>query len=414
MMKRILQIVLLGLAAQLPAVVVPQTSAADYIFTAPRLTNHIHGVLIDTTNAYGVIRSEDVDWLREAFAERESILSGHLPQPRRISLGVGPTVKREDAPRRRIETEWLDGDAPLLAGCRFYSDAAFTNVYEQTYYTNGVSNAFSVIEMPMTNGTTSVYTNRWTCDKVIPYTVTATNITQGGVDLFHGVDGEPFPVYSNATKLAWWRQHETRMPNVRYIADARDALRGTVRLADVGSEWTNSTVTISQEDWGGSPRPAETNYGYGVTYEFASDGSLDYSSRSATAAFTADVPTRFDSSLVTTGGASRVSIEAAYAYCWFSFVPTDLEGEERTSVVSSAVVRLSNPSLDMSCDTAFCRVFIDAYSLCSTCASAAGVQAPPQSLSYREPYRHTAVWGVHVSNIAIIYRITPSVKLPDW
>lgn len=415
MMKRILQIVLLGLVtgpAPLVAVQVPQNSAADYIFTAPRLTNHIHGVLIDTaTNGYRVIRSEDVDWLNEAVAERAHIVGGRLPETNRISAGVGPVVKSEDVPRYIFTSGWLDGDAPLLENCRFFDgDRAFTNVYRQTHYTNAVSNAYSVIEMPMTNGTTSVYTNSWAVEKHRYYTQTYTNITRSLVDWCHGVDGEPFPTYTNDEQLAVFdRKYKTSIPTVRYFDAVREALRGTVRLADESLMFTNATYTIYeyQEDGGG--HGIRTNFIGGAYYNFYANSWI--AEREQMPPFIASIPTRFDSSLVTTGGVSRVAVEAAYATGWFSYSHTT---EHTHSISKQAIVRLAGPSLDLSGNKACCRVSLNTHAMCSTCASTAGVPVPPIALSYREPENSSSSWSFSIDTFVIFYRITPSTKLPDW
>ena len=425
MMKRILQIVLLGLVAgpaSLSAVVVPQTSTADYIFTAPRLTNHIHGVLIDTTNAYRVIRSEDIDWLKEAFAERLYITYGEMPSKNGLAHGVGPEVKRDDVPRQSLSTGWLDGGAPLLSGIRLYdSRPAFTNIYSLTEYTNGVTNAFSVIEMPMTNGTTSVFTNRWSCGKKFPVTTVVTNIGYfTDVDMCHGVDGEPFPAYSNANRTVWWSQNETRFPNVRYFADAREVLRGTVRLADNSSYLTccNPTYAIFEHVDDAPYYRAETNlvqsvvgYSYLATWWGADRTRPEHS------AYYSEAATRFSSSLVTNGGVPRVAIEATYLHCQFYYHRRKLEGSGSgflTEVSTNVVLRLADPILDVSGEKAICRVLIAPYSICSTCASASGAPVPPTTLSYRESEGHESFWTLDIDSITIFYSITPATKLPDW
>ena len=395
---------------------VPQTSVSDYVFTTPRLTNHIHGVIMDATNAYRVIRSEDVDWLREAFREREYIGAGAMPSTNWTEFGVGPKVKRMDRPLRYIETGWLDGDAPLVTTCRLYWDEAFTNVYELTSYTNGFTNAYSVITMPMTNGTTSVFTNCWTnSSKMFPVRAVVTNVSSRLIDYCHGVYDKPFPAYSNAMALAWWRVNETRIPTARYFADALVALRGTVRLADDpgGScNWTNRVRTIKDRemDFGGQTyyEPISTNFSGAVVYDFsASEWDAE---RELTDVSTVDAYTRFHSSIVT----NRVSAEAAYAHCWFSYYSGSDNHDNDFHFTKYAAVRLANPVLDTSGEMAFCRVLLDAHSICSTCASAAGVPAPPSSLSYRTSEGRSESWYLFVENITILYRITPATRLPGW
>ena len=150
---------------------VPQRSVADYIFTVPILTNDIQGVVMNPAEPYGVIRSEDVDWFTEAFAERTALQLGFIGNR---PAGVGAQIRQVsfaplwNGPTRNSDSGWLDPDVTLLSGVRLYdvnrlSDGVtVTNIYQETAYTNAVTNAFSTIKMPMTNGTVSVHTNTWT------------------------------------------------------------------------------------------------------------------------------------------------------------------------------------------------------------------------------------------------------------
>lgn len=418
MMKIQLQIALLALLesavhAASSGVNVPQTSAADYIFSRPVLTNHIKGVLVDTTDAYRVIRSEDVDWIKEAWAEREAIRSGKLRGSR--LFGAGAVVSRDDVLWDINGTDWLDADAPLLAGCRLIPGSrTTTNTVVQVSYTNGWTNAVSVITMPMTNGTSSVHTNSWRVNKLIPTTSVETNVhAWGAVDYCHGVDGVPFPAYSNVARLAWgyFNEAHTMFPNVKSIAYAREILRGTKRLADYGLNFAGEPPTISESMWDESPISATTNVFSGCNYNFHAEHA--WATRERTAAFTASVPTRFESTLVTTGGANRVSVEAGYARCYFSY---HLSGNNVTEsqVSTNAVVRLGNATLDLSGTNALCRVSLDAHGLCSACASAAGVPSPPGGMTYRSGEGKSELWSFYVESLVLFYSITPSVKLPDW
>lgn len=432
MMKMTLKIALLALGgsqlvATAPAVNVPQTSAADYIFTAPRLTNHIHGVLVDATNYYGVIRSEDIDWTREAFAERDSIRAGRILPP---SGGVGPVVKKGDVPTDLpfyVVDNWLDGDAPLRDGVLLFGDGAqiVTNILNRTTYTNGYTNAQSVITMPMEGGGRSAYTNSWRAyNKLFTVTNVVTNVVTNAftsVDWCHGVDGVPFPVYSNLTYSSWWSDELTykSFPNVKVFAHAREELRGTARLADHGLMGTNATLDIvaSEYDAGGHTyhEPSRTNH---VTYPVGGIYSRDDTARGGYAkTYNADIPTRFTTELVTTGGAQRVSIEAAYAnglftYSFFNTDATNVNND--VYVYTNCIVRLAEPTLDLSGTQAVCRVEVDSYGLCAACAEAAGVPAPPRDTSYRAAPEYSESWSYSCWGFTIFYRITPSTKLPDW
>ena len=412
-MKNVASSIILHLAFSvfhaLHAVNVPQSSAADYIFTIPMLTNHIRGVVIDvdSTNAYRVIRSEDADWVREALAERNAILAGSVNA---TSNNVGPIVRRGDIPNGLAFSgnSWLDGGAPLLDGVRLYDDfPQTTNVYAHVTYTNGYTNAVSYITQPMTNGTVSVFTNSWSQARFYPVTNTVTNVHQWvSLDLCHGVDGVPFPAYSNNTRFAQLTGSEpwARFPSLRTIANAREVLRGTVRLADVDFSATNEATRVLLQQY--DNLPVTTNSAYG-TPEYELSAWDIRGEEYHVPQYTARIPTRFDSSLVTTGGVIRVSIAAVYMKVYYSFAPPVTNG--------SAMVRLTRAWMDLSGEKLVVCVPIDLKSICSTVAVAAGYPAVPEAgVSYRAPSDTTRHWQLSVASYTIVYRISPSTKLPDW
>ena len=273
--------------------------------------------------------------------------------------------------------------------------------------------------MPMTNGTTSVFTNRWTCEKKITYTTVVTNIHEFDVvDMCHGVAGEPFPAYSNAAVFAWWRSDGTRIQTVRDIADAREVLRGTVRLADVVHIFQRPPYKIKVEEYGREQTYTRITTNWWETSEDylyiteAWGASCDQADP-----YFSGAETRFDTSLVTSGGVSRVAVEAAYAHCHFYYHHRNNQGSGGyfiTVTSTDAVIRLADPTLDVSGAKAICRVWIDAHDICLSCAAAAGVPEPTSSLSYRELEGHDSLWSIEIDEIVIFYRITPSTKLPDW
>lgn len=412
-MKNVASSIILHLAFSvfhaLHAVNVPQSSAADYIFTIPTLTNHIRGVVVDvdSMNAYRVIRSEDADWVREALAERNAILAGSVNA---TSNNVGPIVRRGDIPNGLAFSgnSWLDGGAPLLDGVRLYDDLPqTTNVYPYVTYTNGYTNAVSYITQPMTNGTVSVFTNSWIHHRLYPVTNTVTNVHQWvSLDLCHGVDGVPFPAYSNNTRFAQLTGSEPwiRFPSLRAIANAREVLHGTVRLADVDFIATNEATRVLLQQY--DNLPVTTNSAYG-TPEYELSAWDIRGEEYHVPQYTARIPTRFDSSLVTTGGVIRVSIAAVYMKVYYSFAPPVTNG--------SAMVRLTRAWMDLSGEKLVVCVPIDLKSICSTVAVAAGYPAVPEAgVSYRAPSDTTRHWQLSVASYTIVYRISPSVKLPGW
>ena len=417
-MKNVVAAVILNFALSvftaLRAVDVPQSSAADYIFTIPTLTNHRRGVVVDvgSTNAYRVIRSEDADWIREALEERSALLSGSVGAVQRSN--VGPIVRSGDVPvlpssyEYGTQSSWLDGGAPLLDGVRLYDDLPqTTNVYPYVTHTNGYTNAVSYITQPMTNGTVSVFTNSWSQARFYPVTNTVTNVHQWvSLDLCHGVDGVPFPAYSNNTTFAQLTGSEPwiRFPSLRAIANAREVLRGTVRLADVDFIATNEVTRIYRQQY--DNMPVTTNSAYG-TPEYELSAWDIRGEEYLVPQYTARIPTRFDSSLVTGGGVIRVSIAAVYMKVYYSFTPPVTNG--------SAMVRLTRAWMDLSGEKLVVCVPIDLKSICSTVAVAAGYPAVPTAgVSYRAPSNTKSHWLLTGVSYTIVYRISPSVKLPGW
>ena len=57
---------------------VPQTSADKYYFTVPKHPGGISGIVMGDPPEYRVMRSEDIDWLNEAYAERNALRSGAI------------------------------------------------------------------------------------------------------------------------------------------------------------------------------------------------------------------------------------------------------------------------------------------------------------------------------------------------
>ena len=434
-MKNIIYIFLIALCTACFAgyFEVPQRTAADYIFTLPLLTNGIQGKVIDPSEPYGAIRSEDVDWIHEALAERYSLQGGDFAVRR---PGTGARISVDNSwisPIGWVDSPdaWLDPAAPLLTGVRLSPYAGvpdLTNVVVRSTYTNAVSNAFSVVEMPMTNGTVSVWTNKWSADVLLPSTETVTNVHEWTpLDLCHGVAGEPFPMYTNTPRVSYGTLDRAfrRIPSAQSISNAYAVLRGTKRLADVGVLWTNHVLYVEEDAYGGNGAPtyhrtnSVSSFISGARYQLsASCQTNGYWStlENHVIPFTADIPTRFYSSLVTTGGANRVSIEAAFVYLYFSYFFRDDRRPDSSRIVqTNAILRLSSPSLDTSGERARVMVALDIKACCSAVAEAAGCPAVPSAgVMYAAPIGEHHAWDADEEGCVIIYSIAPSVKLPDW
>lgn len=440
---RLVVVRLLLLAACAAALRLPARGAGvpasvdDYIFTVPRLTNHIRGVVITSTNAYRVIRSEDVDWLREAFAERWSIRAGGVHSSSH-SPGVGAHVSDaieetgdfwNGLPRGQSgDSFWLDPDTPLHTGARVYDyGEKVTNTYVLVAYTNAATNAFSTIEMPRTNGTVCVYTNLYRVEWMAPYNQVMTNVhdmtpldyCRAGDGVFGGYTNTPIHAFGYPSPYGM------RTPSIGEITNAWAALRGTKRLADVDYYIiTNSPVIFDEYannfDPDVPPHHGTNDVKFGVRgYELSAACQTNgfwQTSAKYNPPFTAYIPTRFYSSLVTTGGANRVSAEAAFAMFHFSYFFSDVRNPDNDrSVHKEAVVRLPSPSLDISGTNAIAVVRVDSKALCSAAATAAGCPPVPSAgVMYSSPNGESHHWDAESTRFVIIYSITPSVKLPDW
>ena len=419
-------------------ITVPQSSAADYVFIRPHLTNHIQGVLADASspsNAYRVIRSEDVDWLLEAFAERTCIMGGSTNG---TAYGVGHRVVARDipsgsfwnGPKRGGDNAWLDPDTPLLSGMRLYGGGkAITNVVVTPVYTNAVTNAISVITMPMTNGTVSVFTNRWTAysaEKMLYRNETTTNVFYlTALDYCIPDAAGYFPGLTNVPMHSIWYGRNVLMPRISEISNAWAELRATKRLADVGVRQTNTVSGIEVSKYAfqdGTSYPPSTNTlsnarGYMLSAHTDTNGYW-HAEEEMPNDYSAILVTRFDNSLVLAGGVQRVALQAAYASCEISYSSYDYHRDPGLQLVqqirTNAMVRIDG-EMKFDGEKATVKLAPDLKALCSTVTAAAGGPGVPDAgVDHKPSTGYGQIWDFRVDTYVLIYSITPSVKLPDW
>lgn len=445
MMKRILHIAILAVSPALTpahAVTVTPATAADYIFHRPVLTNNIRGVVMGWPPAYRVIRSEDVDWILEAWEERAAIRSGST---NRNNRAVGATVKRDDLADistfwngwPREDEGWLDGSVELATArvpfshwgqvttnIWLYEDTASITNIPETYYDIGVSksNGFTVITMPLTNGTLSVFTNRWTweyADKEKVF-VTATNIhTWTHLDWCQADPSAPFPGNMDAPRLNW-SGSLIEFPTVSAVSNAYQNLRSTSRLADIDCLETNHCATIYSTQRNGVLSRPITNANQTLSYYLSLYASTNGQSYSGTETaqhtpYVAHVPTRFKSYINTIGGSQRVELEAAYAPVSLDYYFRDgFHRSPTESVMTNVMIRISDATLDMSGDTIYVHVPYNARQLCTLAATAVDLPpVPSDGVMHRPDDGETFEWECKSLGFVFIYRISPSVKLPD-
>lgn len=220
---------------------VPQTAADQYVFSRPNLPSNIVGVVMGDPPAYSIPRSEDVAWLREAYAERATLAGDGgwtglqevvTLEPRfgswplsasnqferwvtatslqadgsvatNIIVGyIAATNRGNGVDTARISSVDLgynlpidllantDGlatgfletdDSAYISGAKAWllppPDVTLTNIASETVWVPSWTNCTNVVTMAMTNGTVSVFTNVWTVFAPTSVVVYVTNET---------------------------------------------------------------------------------------------------------------------------------------------------------------------------------------------------------------------------------------------
>jgi len=480
------------------AATVTPSSPSNYLFSTPLYPAHIRGEVMGTPPAYRVPRSEDVDWIAEAYGERRALGFGEMPAPGTsvrpefgkwplsetnrfyrwatavdvsgvTNIVVGYNIVTNDVQSpfsidthgiknvyRRLDyylyysflwnptsedSYFLDPTAPTSGVARvapkFWDTHSFTNTYLSPTVEGVPTNSFSTIEMPMTNGTVSVYTNQWGKTRWRPVYFVITNVaTTRPLDYCHAGAGQ-FPGYTNSMNSLGDLGFR---PGV--FSNLYNTLRCATRLADTTgitgrSERVNFTHRkYSDKDNTIYSTDVTTNTETWANYSFSADGQDAYSwdgsgyakydcywvRESITAPYEAVAQTRFKSDLVTTGAAQRVTIEAAFAVVSFSYDkgvfiggPPNWESEYEVYIDNHVVVPLATYALDLSGEYALARVRVDIKSLLSQAARASGAPQPPANpAEYVPPDGEFLDWVASCEQVVLIYKLHPSSKFDEW
>ena len=494
---------LLSAALSVGAASVTPSSASDYIFTTPLFPDSIRGEVIGDPPAYFDPRGEDIDWLFEAFMERHALINGRMWDPlthTKPSFGEWPLSDTNNfyrwstavnascatnivvgynlvtnAPRFSIGNQdvklayellseeffglnklgfqtgqyngyrnYYLGDAPLIGGPRvahdYYDSPMFTNVNHSIRTTLQTVTNVNYVMMPMTNGTTSVFTNRWTATYYHLVTNSITNVIAAfAIDYCHAGDG-PFPGFPNETAF----EHGLRGRRDGDLSVMYDALRCATRLAET-TAFTGRTQRViftrsKYSDDNGSIISSDsyTNETYSASYAFSADGTDGYGwnsdnqeydryddfwvSEDVATPYEAVAKTRFKSDIVTAGGTVRVEIEAAFAVVELSFAkwvsdwnPPSSDSTLKESVHKLVVVPLSSYTLDTSTQEALARVYIDIKYLSREAVKVSGAPNIPENPAvYEPPDDEVIFWRAECPSIVLIYRTHPSSKFSSW
>lgn len=493
---------LLSAALSAAAASVTPSSASDYIFTTPLFPDSIRGEVMGDPPAYFDPRGEDIDWLFEAFMERHALINGRMWDPlthTKPSFGEWPLSDTNNfyrwstavnasgttnivvgynlvtnAPRFSIGSQdvkrayelfgeeffWQNklgyqtgefsgyrnyylGDAPLLVAPRvahdYYDSPMFTNVNPSIRTTLQTVTNVSYIVMPMTNGTSSVFTNSWTASVAHLVTNSVTNVVAATpLDYCHTGNGA-FPGFPN--------DFLTPGPDYNHLdgdlSIMYDALRASVRLADSGShtnilEYVYYSCVKSADKYGATINTYTTT-NTSSTLQYSIGGYSRYSyewnqeeetydlyygfsvSMSQTLPGNAIVITRFKSDVVTTGGFHRVAIDAAFAWVEFTYTknvdhapPPHHDFTNEVYIANMVVVPLvSGATLDLDGPDALASVYLDMQGVANLAAAASGAPQPPGS-NYEPPDNEEHYWNAELKGIVLIYKITPSTKFNGW
>lgn len=461
MMKRRSHIALLFAAGLLlwaacghSATVTP-ASATNYYFSTPLRPAHIRGIVMGSPPAYYVPRSEDWDWLAEACEERNALASSWSTNDWSSALvpefgswglaatnglykwvtavsaadvtnvvirytlvtnsppsrGAGAHIYEKSIPSIYAAENWLDGSASLLSGSRGVMSASLNQVYTNvTYsqsYSNIVTNAFSLITMPMTNGTVSVHTNSWTASVTVPGELQAVSNVYGAalVDFCLADTPRHFPrAFDDVPVLPAL----TALPMQDVFSNYYARLRLTVRLCE----------TVQPVHSGKYQALEEYYYSDGSSYSstvesddyFYLDHDVGSNFRRYAKPYDAVLTTRFPSALVTLGGAERVTVAAAYRVGNLYY-----SRDAYTNISATVFSRISLPEhLTVTGLYATVSVRQDALAQATADFAAAGNGIPnlPAFDSVSAQYREIFSYGA--PRYVLIFRIHPTSKFSDW
>lgn len=524
MMKRLFPFYMLAFSLwSLYAATAVPNAASNYIFTTPLRPAHIRGLVMGSPPAYYVPRSEDFDWLYEAYRERSCYRWGNPSASTNTTLsaefgkwGMAETnrfyrwVTAVDAagvtnvvvgfnivtnptstagsPRAEIgDSTWLPGkaaadfwnptgassylygyldpDVSLVTGALAYNDGVtWTNIYTLAGYTNAWTNAFSTLTMPMTNGTVSVYTNRWSDYRHLPAEFVYTNVVEADGFHFCKAGEGPFPGHTNAPPLGL--SFGTALFDVpAVISNDYVALRGAVRLADAVSfatnypkrvtsvecsresvytndvyeseslivptalttirtsvttnsanEWLHYVMFLEHREWDAIVQYKAVNaWGDVVTNSTERTESVISGNEDGLHSDTAVFETRFPSDLVTAGGDLRVEVEAVFADVGFLYEYRDMETYDRiVAIDTNVLVRLDGPMLDVTGANAVVKVLLDSRAICDEAATAAGAPRLPTVTEGDPGVGRSESWFMYRRAYYLFYRTVPNSRLSDW
>lgn len=461
---------LLFSAACAHAATVTPAAATNYLFTTPLRPAHIRGLVMGVPPAYYVPRSEDWDWLAEACAERNALASVWVTNSWSTALvpefgswgvaetnrfykwvtavdaagvtnvvvgyslvtnsppseGAGAHVYDKSTPSLFAEDYWLDGEVPLLSGSRgVRGDAnshSHTNVTYSQSYSNVVTNAFSTITIPMTNGTVSVHTNAWTANVTVPGEIHAiTNVYHAElVDFCLADSPRRFPRAFDGVPELPGRPYASFLPVQDVLSNYYARLRLTVRMSEPAIEVSSGGVRFYDETYysDGEYYAHDGVFRDYFRFERSYDGidrTINY--RRYAKSYDAVLTTSLPSALVTLGGTERVTIEAAFRVADVTYRQSD--NGNYTNFTVTVFRRVSFPEhLTVTGTYATVSIRDDVLAQVTADINAAGYGIPnlpafnetlPPGQFFSE-YYYYGRWPRYL----LIYRIHPTSKFTDW
>lgn len=257
-----------------------------------------------------------------------------------------------------------------------------------------------IVTMPMTNGTVSVHTNKWSENLRQVTTNTVTNVTAGASYDLLFVGRQPQWYDKPCPPVMKW------LPRYSYIRECYDYLKDMRYLVDE----THSTTAVPHEIWrwdydgdvlGGYPTTNNIAY-YGEIVAYSTFGMHPSSGSHVVA-----LPSQFSWDVVHTGGVNRIKSATAYALIQ---VYADLGDEDEEGYY---MVNLGEATESATPGYGGVVVFekaVDVRGILNAAASALGITAPSIPADGYLSGNFTAV----ISSFFLLYEMQPHASLPDW
>ena len=276
------------------AIASPLTSASDYVFAPPALTNRIQGILIGDAQSYGAMRYEDMAFLSEAYAEREALGvyntqsdADFLARATNESYKVlsSPLISYPSLPTGHAVDDYLaPGVEPATHAVKIRSSAegSFSwetnEVYRDEFRlsTNRYERPPLVISQSLTNGTLDVWTNLFSgsfASNIVERSGVVTNTVT--IEDFCTTNGQVITVAESEMYQRQLLDDDFLLYSHRTISNRLElvrAIRMSVPVTALKTYTNNNATTSFYRNWDGrvtSTNSHSTSTGYSCEFFYS-------------------------------------------------------------------------------------------------------------------------------------------------